>query len=1369
MTVTDNGKGTLETSVAYDPEDKTITNSYSAEGEVKLEAIKELSGAEWPEGGKVTFTLSGEGGTLPETKTQVLTAAGTAKFDAITYSLEDLGGKKTETFTYTISERADGFDGWTADPDKITATVTVRDKGDGTLETSVAYNPEDKTITNTRETGDLEVTKTVKSSTASDKTKDFSFRVTLSDTTINGTYGDVDFTDGVATFTLRDGKTKSITSLPTGIIYMVEEETAAGFITTKTGETGTINTEKSTAAFTNRKDEGGLVVSKSVESDIDADKTKDFSFTVKLDDETVNGTYGEMSFMNGVAEFTLKDGESKAATGLAKGITYKVIETEESDFVTTCAGETGKISDTAGLAEFTNTRETGGLKVSKTVVSTTASDKTKEFRFTVALSDESISKTYSGVEFVSGAGKFTLKDGETKVIEGLPTGIEYTVIEENEDGFVTTMTGETGTISKEKMAEAAFTNTKDEGGLIVSKSVESTLESDKTRDFSFTVTLDDKTVNGTYGEMTFTNGVAEFTLKDGETKTAAGLAMGIGYTVNEEADENFEVTYTGQSGVISKQTASAEVKNTRKTGGLKVTKTVVSPTTSDMEKDFNFTVTLIDATINGTYGDAEFADGVATLTLKGGETKSITGLPIGITYTIEEAEADGFVLTGKTGDEGTISTTESKAEFTNTRETGELKVTKTVVSSTAGDKEKEFNFTVTLSDTTIEGMFGGVEFQGGVATFTLKDGESKAATGLPTGITYKVEEATAAGFITTMTGETGTISKEKAAEAAFTNTKDEGGLIVSKSVESTLESDKTRDFSFTVTLDDKTVNGTYGEMTFTNGVAEFTLKDGETKTAAGLAMGIGYTVNEEADENFEVTYTGQSGVISKQTASAEVKNTRKTGELEVKKTVVSSAAGDKKKDFNFTVTLSDTTISGTFGGMTFTNGVAAFTLKDGESKAATGLPTGITYKVEEATAAGFITTMTGETGTISKEKAAEAAFTNTKDEGGLIVKKTVESALSSDKTESFRFTVTLDDKTVTGTYGEMDFADGIASFTLKDGETKSATGLAKGIKYEVKEEADNRFTIVYSGETGTIGDAISEITVTNTRRTGELDVTKSVASTTTADKTREFRFRVKLGDTSISGTFGGMTFTDGIAEFTLKDGETKSASGLPVDVSYTVEEETAEGFTTTKTGDTGTISSTKSEAKFINTRIEGELQVTKTVNSSTASDRTRDFGFKVTLGDTSISGTYGEMTFTNGVAEFTLKHGEAKLAAGLPVGISYTVEENAGTGYTVTMTGETGSISTTRAVAAFTNTFTTPPPPPPPPTPPTPPDTPPTPPTPPDTPYVLGANRTPQVLGANRAKTGDESDLQLWLTLMMASAASLLILLKKRRRESEEA
>ena len=143
------------------------------------------------------------------------------------------------------------------------------------------------------------------------------------------------------------------------------------------------------------------------------------------------------------------------------------------------------------------------------------------------------------------------------------------------------------------------------------------------------------------------------------------------------------------------------------------------------------------------------------------------------------------------------------------------------------------------------------------------------------------------------------------------------------------------------------------------------------------------------------------------------------------------------------------------------------------------------------------------------------------------------------------------------------------------------------------------------------------------------------------------------------------------------------------------------------------------------------------------------------------------MTFTGGVAEFTLKHGEAKLAAGLPVGISYTVEENAGSGYTVTMTGETGSISVTRAVAAFTNTFTTPPPPPPPPPPSETPPPPSTPPAPPDTPYVLGATRTPQVLGASRAQTGDDSDLQLWLTLMLASATGMIAAFKKRKKEQK--
>lgn len=45
------------------------------------------------------------------------------------------------------------------------------------------------------------------------------------------------------------------------------------------------------------------------------------------------------------------------------------------------------------------------------------------------------------------------------------------------------------------------------------------------------------------------------------------------------------------------------------------------------------------------------------------------------------------------------------------------------------------------------------------------------------------------------------------------------------------------------------------------------------------------------------------------------------------------------------------------------------------------------------------------------------------------------------------------------------------------------------------------------------------------------------------------------------------------------------------------------------------------------------------------------------LGSSPISGTYGDITFSNGVAIFSLKDGESRTASGLPAGTTYTVEE----------------------------------------------------------------------------------------------------------------
>lgn len=99
---------------------------------------------------------------------------------------------------------------------------------------------------------------------------------------------------------------------------------------------------------------------------------------------------------------------------------------------------------------------------------------------------------------------------------------------------------------------------------------------------------------------------------------------------------------------------------------------------------------------------------------------------------------------------------------------------------------------------------------------------------------------------------------------------------------------------------------------------------------------------------------------------------------------------------------------------------------------------------------------------------------------------------------------------------------------------------------------------------------------------------------------------------------------------------------------------------------------------------KGNLKVSNTVSGS-AGDTTKTFTFTVTV-DSSINGTYGEMTFTAGSATFTLRHGESLTAVGLPADTAYTVAESDNEGYTVTANGAAGTISKDgTAVAAFTN------------------------------------------------------------------------------------
>ena len=421
----------------------------------------------------------------------------------------------------------------------------------------------------------------------------------------------------------------------------------------------------------------------------------------------------------------------------------------------------------------------------------------------------------------------------------------------------------------------------------------------------------------------------------------------------------------------------------------------------------------------------------------------------------------------------------------------------------------------------------------------------------------------------------------------------EGTLSFQKQVIGSAEH-KEREFTFRIDLNNEAVDDVFQlsgdrEIEFIDGVAEIVLKDKETVSISGLPASLHYTVTEIRDNGDEfviadsrnTTGTVSEGNVIPVRITNEFPPPPGTGSLTVSKTV-SGSGGDQTKVFHFTVTLSDNTLTGTYGDMTFTDGKAEIELKHDESQTAFGLPAGITYEVteQEANQDGYTTTASGDKGTIKEGERQVAAFENSKKQGDLTVSKTV-SGSDGDKTKVFHFTVTLSDNTLSGTYGDMTFTDGKAEIELKHGESQTAVNLPAGITYEVTEQEANQdgYITTVSGDKGTIKEGEPQVAAFENRKelppppeTGSLTVSKTVSGSG-GDQTKVFHFTVTLSDNTLSGTYGDMTFTDGKAEIELKHGESQTAANLPAGITYEVTEQEAnqDGYTTTASGDKGTI------------------------------------------------------------------------------------------------------------------------------------------------------------------------------------------------------
>lgn len=249
----------------------SFTNVYSVEStkvENAFKVQKKISGRNWTKADAFTMTLTAQGeAPMPKgAKSGVSTIelhkdAQVGNFGTIEYT-------KPGTYTYMITEQLGDEAALTFSKATYRAAVTVTDEGTGKLsaKTKIAQLTDDagdaveRTVeaavfTNTAKTGSLTVKKTV---VGGDSQREFGFAVTLTDgdgEPVSGTFGKgknaVTFTDGKATFKLKDGEEKAITGLPVGARYTVAEDAVEGYTTTAEGAEGTVTEDGATVAFTN--------------------------------------------------------------------------------------------------------------------------------------------------------------------------------------------------------------------------------------------------------------------------------------------------------------------------------------------------------------------------------------------------------------------------------------------------------------------------------------------------------------------------------------------------------------------------------------------------------------------------------------------------------------------------------------------------------------------------------------------------------------------------------------------------------------------------------------------------------------------------------------------------------------------------------------------------------------------------------------------------------------------------------------------------------------------------------------------------------------------------------------------------------------
>lgn len=240
------------------------------------------------------------------------------------------------------------------------------------------------------------------------------------------------------------------------------------------------------------KPTGSLTISKTVSGNA-ASTTKEFTFKVTLmqNGDTWNGeyTYGDVTFINGVATFKLKAGDSKTITGIPAGFDYTVTESDNNGYTVTVNGQntataTGKIMAGKPSNEVFNNHKSYVYPPNPPIMD----------EIIVEITGNSDSVVYDGTEH-------SVKDYTVKISDPRYTEADFTFTGKAEASGVNAGTYEMGLKAEQfKNTNARFTNVKfviKADGVLTITPKELTITAGSKTEYGPTpVTCDEWTVSG---------------------------------------------------------------------------------------------------------------------------------------------------------------------------------------------------------------------------------------------------------------------------------------------------------------------------------------------------------------------------------------------------------------------------------------------------------------------------------------------------------------------------------------------------------------------------------------------------------------------------------------------------------------------------------------------------------------------------------------------------------------------------------------------------------------------------------------------------------------------------------------------------------